>query len=406
MIRAGVPHWDAPGVTAEQKEAASIDVGQMAQAWILRKHHLLIRSHMSLRISLRQQVVDTLAKKNVKMHMTEEEEPREGAKVFHPEAARALKIKQAVMLDPIEPPRVDENKIEEMIEMTTEVLQEMQSGALSVGDKEALGAQVLRQLDMSHFRDCLKRSYLDGPGASITHAQTTVEEARRQNLARQAEEVQRSKELFLKPEPFSVWSDKARHAFESNVFAPESDPQDAMAIDVDRVVDEYKEMKQFLMEGKKIFTPCLLSALPDTAKMEIEIDGVVVDNAHPQFKLAVMTKICNLHFGELRQSGGVWRLAWGKYNPPAWAKKMKPQQLTALETRTRPSDVSTWQFKPCIHSEKDLEVQVKQGLRPDPGGFWALAAVLVPPNPDLVSFWPLSCVWQQLDYEGALWHLV
>ena len=82
---------------------------------------------MSLRISLRQQVVDPLAKKNVKMHMKEEEEPREGAKVFHPEAARALKIKQAVMLDPIEPPRVDENKIEEMIEMTTEVLQEMQS---------------------------------------------------------------------------------------------------------------------------------------------------------------------------------------------------------------------------------------------------------------------------------------
>ena len=124
------------------------------------------------------------------------------------------------MLDPIEPPKVDESKIEAMVDLTTEVLGEMQSGALSVADKEARGAQLLRQLDISHFRDCLKRSYLDGPGANIAHAQTTVEEARRQNLARQAAGVKNSKELFVKPEPMSVWSSKARAAFESNVFAP------------------------------------------------------------------------------------------------------------------------------------------------------------------------------------------
>ena len=123
----------------------------------------------SIRISLRQQVVTedpdpylVEAPANTK----EEEDPREGSKVFHPAAAKALKIKQAVMLDPIEPPKVDEAKIDEMVDLTTEVLGEMQSGALSVADKEALGAQVLRQLDMSHFRDCLKRSYLDGPGRS------------------------------------------------------------------------------------------------------------------------------------------------------------------------------------------------------------------------------------------------
>ena len=152
----------------------------------------------------------------------------------------------------------------------------MQSGALSVADQEARGAQLLRQLDISHFRDCLKRSYLDGPGANIAH----VEEARRQNLARQAAGVKNTKELFLKPEPISVWSSKV----ESNVFAPETDPQDAMALDVDSVVAEYKEMKQFLLEGKRIFTPCLLSELPGTAKQEIEIDGMMVNNTHPEFR--------------------------------------------------------------------------------------------------------------------------
>ncbi len=81
----------------------------------------------ALRISLRQQVVtqdpdpelvEALAKKNVKMHTKEEEGKKEGARVFHPEAARALKIKQAVMLDPIEPPRVDEAKIDELVDLT------------------------------------------------------------------------------------------------------------------------------------------------------------------------------------------------------------------------------------------------------------------------------------------------
>ena len=53
----------------------------------------------------------------------------------------------------------------------------MQTGALSVADREALGAKVLRQLDMEHYKECLKRSYLDGPGASILHAQTSIEGA-------------------------------------------------------------------------------------------------------------------------------------------------------------------------------------------------------------------------------------
>ena len=88
-----------------------------------------------------------------------------------------------------------------------------------------------------------------------------------------------------------------------------------------------------------------------------------------------MTRLCNLHWGELRQFGGVWRLAWGAYNPPAWAKRMKPEELTALERRTHPSDMPTCKFQPCIYTEQDLEAQVRQGLRPDPttvvGGFWA-----------------------------------
>ena len=54
----------------------------------------------ALRISLREQVVtqdpdpelvDALAKRNIKMHTKEDEDPKEGAKVFHPELARPFK---------------------------------------------------------------------------------------------------------------------------------------------------------------------------------------------------------------------------------------------------------------------------------------------------------------------------
>ncbi len=58
---AGVPHWDAPGVTSEQKEAASVDVGQMAQApspsMDPAEASFSGQVPQALRISLRQQVV-------------------------------------------------------------------------------------------------------------------------------------------------------------------------------------------------------------------------------------------------------------------------------------------------------------------------------------------------------------
>lgn len=147
----------------------------------------------------------------------------------------------------------------------------MQTGALSVEDKEALGAQVLRHLDMERFRACFKRSYLDGLGASIAHAHTTIEEARRQNLANQEKGSKRAAELKLTPEPKSMWSEKARMAFESNLFAPDADPQDAMVLDVEAVVEEYKYMKGRLQENVRQFAPMLYSELPETTEVQVEI---------------------------------------------------------------------------------------------------------------------------------------
>ena len=99
----GNHHWEAPGITEAEKEAASIDLGQLAKApspsLNPQETSFLDQVPQSVRISLGQQVVTetpdpelvaALAKKNVKMHTKEEEDPREGSKVFHPAAAKAL----------------------------------------------------------------------------------------------------------------------------------------------------------------------------------------------------------------------------------------------------------------------------------------------------------------------------
>ena len=113
----------------------------------------------------------------------------------------------------------------------------------TVGDREALGAKVLRQLDMDHFKECLKRSYVDGPGASILHAQTTIEKGR------------------------------------ENVFAPEYEVDDAMGIDHEAVIDEYKGMT-FLQTNQRQFSPKLYSELPETPQRELEIEGEMVGPRH------------------------------------------------------------------------------------------------------------------------------
>ena len=67
-------------------------------------------------------------------------------------------------------------------------------------------------------------------------------------LVRRHDGGNRATELKLTPEPKSMWSERAHAAFESNIFAPHADPQDAMAIDAEAVVEEYKYMKGRLQE--------------------------------------------------------------------------------------------------------------------------------------------------------------
>ena len=186
-------------------------------------------------------------------------------------------------------------------------------------------------------------SYLDGPGASILQAQTSIEKAREQNLAMQARGQKMAADLHLIPEPRSFWTDRARSAFEQNVFAPEFEMDDAMAIDHEAVITEYKEMKGFLQSSNtRQFAPKLYSSLQDSPSWLEELE------LHP----------LPLHRGGREEASGSWVASSPREDP--------------------------WWFL---------------------GPLW-WGALLAEADLDLDSAGLVPRLWQRLDHERAVWHLV
>ena len=104
--------------------------------------------------------------------------------------------------------------------------------------------QALRRLIQDHLKDHIARGDLEKAGAP--------------HLSQQSRGQKMAADLHLIPEPRSFWTDRARSAFEQNVFAPEFEMDDAMAIDHEAVITEYKEMKGFLQSSNtRQFAPKL-----------------------------------------------------------------------------------------------------------------------------------------------------
>ena len=103
----GTYHWEAEGVTQEEKDAAMVDISTLAQSpspsMDPSEASFADQVPQSLRIKLRDQVVthapdpallEALAKRNERPHLKQEEDKNEGQKVFHPGAAKAMKLRQ------------------------------------------------------------------------------------------------------------------------------------------------------------------------------------------------------------------------------------------------------------------------------------------------------------------------
>ena len=206
-------------------------------------------------------LLEALAKRNERPHLKQEEDKNEGQKVFHPGAAKAMKLRQATLCDPIEPPQVDPAKIDEAVTLTTEVLGEMQTGALSVADREALGAKVPQTVGHGTLQRVLEEELPGWPGGQHPARSNHHRKGQGAELGTTSPWTEdggcpppdpRTTVLLVRPR---------------TVFAPEYEMDDAMAIDHEAVITEYKEMKTFLQTSNtRQFAPKLYSELPETSE--------------------------------------------------------------------------------------------------------------------------------------------
>ena len=183
--------------------------------------------------------------------------------VFHPKCSKAAKISAKVNDNADVKRVVTEKEIEATIDHNLEVIHELQTGALSVGDEETQGAAVLRQLDLEKLRSALKRNFLEGPGAGTTEAafqeaQTSLEKAREQNLAKQKQGAATSHLLSPKVEPLALWGRELRECMENNVFLPDHHMVDIGSSEMTDLHQAYNTMREKLLEGREAWPSALL----------------------------------------------------------------------------------------------------------------------------------------------------
>ena len=147
----------------EEKLRASVDLGDFAQTPPPAKGETCFADQVpiGLRVSLRQEVVNRpLDEEAFKMkadrpQRTEDRQAGQEFLVFHPKCSKAAKISAKVNDNADVKRVVTEKEVEATIDHNLEVIHELQTGALSVGDEETQGAAVLRQLDLEKLRSAL-----------------------------------------------------------------------------------------------------------------------------------------------------------------------------------------------------------------------------------------------------------
>ena len=127
---------------------------------------------------------------------------------------------------------------------------------------------MLRQRDLEKLRPALKRNFLEGPGAgtpeaAFQEAQTSLEKAREQNLARQKQGAAASQLLSPKPEPLALWGRELRECMENNVFLPDHHMVDIGSSEMTDLHQAYNAMREKLLEGREAWPSGLLDELPD-----------------------------------------------------------------------------------------------------------------------------------------------
>ena len=329
----------------------------------------------------------------------EEEDATQTAVVFHPEATKLIRFKQALERSEIPPETADakRRRLEEtkekdiqMVDQQVDVLHAMQEGAHQT--PSAPGAQTLQHVDLLKFRDYIRQKiHQDLPVnhdvAALDKARVELDQAKAASAKLHAEHQSRRKLLApLSTTTFDCWPTSLRQAFESNYFAPGNHWQAPEEYEWDHLKKSYLTMKEFLRDNRcpvpgrmllQEMPSCQLDLLETSSSLDAAGSSLAKELPldSEERKLAMMDAIMSYHIGEVRAWGGKWELRDGPLEEalPTWAKPSKRAEVEALEARTNPTNKDLWEPSPW--QPADIAPQISDGTRPAPdtvvGLFWA-----------------------------------
>ena len=265
-----------------------------------------------------------------------------------------------------------------------EVLMELRAGALE-NEQVSLQASRLAQLDSEKLWKILHQDEQDRPTEWIVQAQTTMEEARKQNLERQTQGHANAIKFTPHAEPPSVWPEELRMAIEDGTLNPLTNVFNLDGDFLQAVLRKYLDFKSEVGLSKFVSTGRLFHRLPDFANLdptgtlgpERVTEAELAALSNEEKAIGMIQWMIRRELGVIKLALGDWKLTPGDFVEPWWVSmlaKFSEQDLLALEMKTRPCSGDMFVEKPPYTVEQ-LEEHVKQNWRPKrheiQAGCWA-----------------------------------
>ena len=328
------------------------------------------------RVHIRQEIMssdyedDATATTAANHKQLEEQQPSQSFQIFHPEAAKALRIQSEALQGLAAADLKAERAQAEEAQLQATVLAPIQEGMQAVpASVRNSGADLLRKVNLLDFKAALKKRMLEETSgsaeASLQAAITSMEKAKAANKQIQDQGTAFMEQFALNPVEISAWPTELKHKLERGLFCPTA-PLDWHEVpDPSDMLRHYIPAVRALQDGKNPWAehPKLLEEMPDlkhtvatTEPGEASTPGALGpavtgpgmatlnEMDEEAKKLAMLLWALKVHRGELRMFGGVWRRV-PEFSPhlPDWAQPKagapsckEMDKYRALERRTHP----------------------------------------------------------------------
>ena len=239
------------------------------------------------RVHIRQEILsadyedDATATTEAHRRQLEEQQPAQSFQIFHPEAAKALRIQsealQALSAADLKAERAQSEeaerveKADHVAQLQAAVLAPIQEGMQSVPDSQVRnsGSDLLRKVNLVDFKAALKKRMLEETSgsteASLQAAITSMEKAKAANKQIQDQGTAFMEQFALNPVEISAWPTELKHKLERGLFCPTASLDWHQVPDLSDMLRHYLPAMRALQDGQNPWAEHskLLEEMPD-----------------------------------------------------------------------------------------------------------------------------------------------